>query len=218
MNVNVKVEKEEKKGRFDWFLLFILVNCIVLGGFIWQLRSKLDHYKVSDVELLGPKVGNAFVYPLGIREPIGDDKSNSFLQMIHPDSNTKVYVYHVVSNSAASKVAEDSDIEKIFSTIRTYTPGKKHSINEGIFNFLRGQFDYRRAETGSLVKVRGVSFLPVVVNDHDYYLMAVLRQKKGSLLSVVFFNPDQMVDAQVAENLFIEYPRLYNDWVQESQF
>jgi len=192
----------------NWLLVFIIANCFVLGGAVWQVQRKIDRYSISETVVLGVKKGEDFIYPLGLKQ--GDD---TFLQLAHRPSNTKVsfFLAPTVSSNNNDEVVFETDIEKIFQTLRTYKPGVPHAVQSGIFKFLRGQFDTRRALAEETLNIQNTRFIRVLVNKKDHYIVGVMSRKEAQV-AIVAFNADHAVSQEVIRALFQEYPEFYEKW------
>lgn len=195
----------------NWVLLFILLNCALLGGFTWWVQKKIDKYAVPEASILGPRNGESFIYPLGLQQDDG-----TFLQLAHKPTNTKVsFFLRSLLSTRGEQGGFESDIEKIFQALRTYKPGVPHAVQSDIFAFLRGQFDTRRALLQEVLNIQGVHFLRVLVNKKDHYIVG-LMSRKDAQIALVAFSPDHDISPEVIQSLFREYPKFYEKWRIES--
>jgi len=195
----------------NWVLLFILLNCALLGGFMWLVQRKIDKYSVPEIGVLGPRKGASFIYPLGLKQ-----KDATFLQLAHEPTNTKVsFFLRPLISSTNDGERFESDIERVFQALRTYQPGVPHSVQTDIFAFLRGQFDTRRALLQEVISIQGHRFLRVLVNKKDHYIIGLMSRKEAQI-AIVAFNPDHAVSPEVIQSLFKEYPEFYEKWRVES--
>ena len=195
----------------NWFLVFMLVNCTLLGGFIWLVQSKIDNYGVSETAVLGPRKGESFIYPLALKQDDG-----TFLQLAYKPLNTKVSLFVAPTDSSTEGVVGlEHDIERVFQALRTYQPGVPHAIQPDIFAFLRGQFDMRRALIEEVITIQGTRFLRVLVNKKDHYIIG-LMSRPDAQVAIVAFSPDHAISPAVIQSLFQEYPEFYEKWRVES--
>jgi hypothetical protein len=208
---NMKIASPARTS-VNWLLLFILLNCALLGGSMWLVQRKIDEYAVPAESLLGSKKGESFIFPLGLKQEEG-----AFLQLAHEPTNTKVSLFMrpIESSTTFSDGGYERDIERVFQALRTYKPGVSHSVQSDIFAFLRGQFDTRRALLQEVIIIEGLRFLRVLVNKKDHYIIG-LMSRKDEQVAIVAFNPDNPVLPEVIKSLFNEYPEFYEKWRVES--
>ncbi len=176
-----------------------------------MVQRRIDNYAVPETSVLGPRKGESFIYPLGLKQEDG-----TFLQLAHRPSNTKVSLFlRSIGSSTEGGGVFERDIEKVFQTLRQYKPGVPHAVQGDIFAFLRGQFDMRRALLEEVITIQGLRFLRVLVNKKDHYIVGLMSRREAQV-AIVAFNPDYAVSPEVLQSLFLEYPEFYEKWRVES--